>query len=138
MTVRTRVETHTLTPCIDKPTRVTDPSKTIFDHVFTSYIDNTITAAVLNTYVTDHYATRLKIDFLADNKTEDCNNPTCADCDLQNTLLQTQTWNHVLDLQDVNECCTTFIQTMTSPKLNRTKQNKKKIITRFKTTETLD
>ena len=46
---------------ITKPTRVTDKSATVIDHIITNDVQHTVTLFVVQSSITDHYAVMRKI-----------------------------------------------------------------------------
>lgn len=123
---------HGFTECITKPTRVTEYTSTCIDHIFIKHIDyGDVVAGVLITDLTDHYAVLAGV---GRGVPQTPTHPTCntyLDYKHLQTLLETQSWDHVLSLRDVNECCEAFINTVTLLKdnslkpTNTTTRNKK-------------
>ena len=54
---------HGLVQLISRPTRITDSSATLIDHVYTNNVDNVKSCNILTVDLTDHLATHTKISF---------------------------------------------------------------------------
>lgn len=107
--------------CINLPTRETDHSKTCLDHIFIKHFDcNAIRSGVMKTDVTDHYAimANVGLEFSNDDFTR---NNEYTDPDIMNQLIRAQPWDHVLALQQVNQCCEEFLNTFISIKSQATR-----------------
>ena len=54
---------HGLVQLVSRPTRITDSSATLIDHVYTNNVDNIKSCNILTVDLTDHLATHTKISF---------------------------------------------------------------------------
>uniref|UniRef100_A0A1B6KKL2 Endonuclease/exonuclease/phosphatase domain-containing protein n=1 Tax=Graphocephala atropunctata TaxID=36148 RepID=A0A1B6KKL2_9HEMI len=101
-----------LVQCIDKPTRITENSKSSIDHMFVRYNDMTdVNAAILETNITDHYSTALTITSPATTATDNDTPPaphTFTDHALLTDTLAKSDWEAVLNCYDANICANTM------------------------------
>lgn len=97
------------TPCVESPTRVTLNTSTCIDHIFTTHYDTSaVTAAVLTTDITDHYAIGANIKHTT--KTPDDHRYShYLNMGRLNELLQTNTWEEVLSETNVHVACQIFL-----------------------------
>ena len=58
-----------LVQLVSRPTRITDGSATLIDHVYTNNVDNIKSCNILTVDLTDHLATLTKISFITSGGT---------------------------------------------------------------------
>jgi hypothetical protein len=125
--------TFGLVECINKPTRVTEHSITCIDHIFIKHYDySTVSSGVLKTDITDHYAVVAKVELTGTITVTDPSTTTATYLDMREMhgLIETQSWDHVLALQDVNDSCNAFMDIIANISFLSTKV--KKPSTRYK------
>lgn len=102
---------------INIPTRVTEESGTVIDHIFVrkrKTVENIgLVSSVIETNITDHFCTSLILemrDSIGKQK-DNMFNSYRVDGDRVRELLATENWNEVLNCDNVQKCYTTFIDT---------------------------
>ncbi|XP_077987452.1 uncharacterized protein LOC144442054 [Glandiceps talaboti] len=108
----TLLNTYNLTQIIDTPTRVTDTSNTVIDHLITNITDYFIESGVIETDITDHFpifgvVKNIHHVFKPDTKTQTYDFRH-YDKDTFLADLSDVSWQSVYDCHDASEAYTTF------------------------------
>ena len=106
---------NNLTPRVTMPTRVTNSSATLIDHMFSNIDSDKALAGTLKTNITDHYCNFILVNF----KTETQSYPKYTTYRKQdkksmenfNTALLDTDWSNVLNLTDPNDAYDKFLNT---------------------------
>ena len=107
---------NNLTPRITLPTRITNTSATLIDHMFSNVEHDTATAGTFRTNITDHYCNFI---FIKSKIEKDDNYPSYVTYRKQDkksienfkTALLALDWSHVLNLSDPNTAYESFLDT---------------------------
>ena len=94
-----------LVPTISRPTRITDRSISLIDHIYTNAILNIRTSGVLTNPFADHLATYLKLGYIAhkNNTTQEhYNHVDYSDANIKkfNSLLENSDWSSIDSAND--------------------------------------
>ena len=110
---------------VSRPTRITEHSHTLLDHVYTNNIDHTLSCNIATTDMSDHLATITKISLgntavTITNRTKSENRNIehrifneSSDCKF-NELMQAETWDQVFSSNDAQSQYNTFCDIYTS------------------------
>ena len=114
---------HGFLQIVSRPTRVTENSATLIDHVYTNNLNSTHSCNILTLDISDHLATCTKISLESSNlniERHTINKEENVECRVFNdagneafkTKIQEESWNDVFDESlDVNTLCNKFIGT---------------------------
>ena len=115
---------HGLVQIVSRPTRITDKSATLIDHVYTNNLENTLSCNILTLDLSDHLAihTRVllsknKIDNVAkfrhqsETKVRDIRIFNDANNETFNSLINTETWTDITDDMDAQKSYDKFHET---------------------------
>ena len=108
---------NNLTPRITMPTRITNSSATLIDHMFSNIDSDKAIAGTLKTDITDHYCNFIFINFEAEKQSHP-KHVTYRKQDKKslenlNAALQNTNWSNVLNLTDPNMAYENFLSTYT-------------------------
>jgi hypothetical protein len=108
--------------CIDKPTRVSDNSSTCLDHIFVKCNDiSKVEAAVVQTFITDHFPTLLNIKLhTLNNSSKKAKTFTTIDQHILMNTLQQESWNGVY-CNNVNSSANRFFKVIKEAVVKSTK-----------------
>ena len=101
-----------LLPVITKPTRITDHSATLIDHIHTNLINNLYKLGIIVTDLSDHFGTFIFLKITkSKNKTKSCQRRSFSSRNVQyfERLLMETNFTQVLENNDVNNSYDIFI-----------------------------
>ena len=116
---------HGFVQIVSRPTRITDHSATLIDHVYTNSLDSTISCNIITHDISDHLATNTKISLessghnfaynLRNISTEDCNKERRIFNEANNhifeELIGNETWDGLTDDMDAQTKYDKFSET---------------------------
>ena len=138
---------HGFLQTISRPTRVTDHSATLIDHIYTNQIHNMLSSGIITYDLTDHLGTYISIT-IQDNTNFGCNETEDIDsshyfqkfnaqnCENFTNLIAQETWDDVISETDTQLKYNKFIEQYTKiyeqafpkilkPKLRKRRKNSK-------------
>ena len=113
---------HGFTQVISRPTRITDYTATLIDHIYTNQIHNTKSTGIITYDISDHLATYISIA-LQDNSNFNHMMSTNSElsskfneenCTKFHDLLSNENWDNVLNVNDTQIKYDKFIETYTN------------------------
>ena len=104
-------------PVITQPTRITDYTSTLINHMYTNALDKCITAGICLTDISDHFPIFLIIEemkILDRSKKKIIRDFKNFQTETFRNDLQEINWDHLIDSNDVNGSCKNFIDAFVS------------------------
>lgn len=102
-----------LTNVINKPTRVTETTKTCLDHIFINKTNN-IVSYIIPTTITDHYVTMLKLKDTNPKHIPTLRKKTYTKTNIEQFKIKIaeQNWTHILECNTIETVTKEFIETI--------------------------
>jgi len=128
---------HGFTPVISRPTRITDHSATLIDHIFTNTISNFQKSGIITDHFADHLGVYMKISFRVPVNKVNKGSYNYTEFNQTNknvfqNLIQTADWQEVYQSTDAENKYNNFLRIYEKcydtafPKVNKTSRNRRK------------